>query len=190
MSTVPVRPLVATFKNSKEAKQAAEKHRVKSFEEHVILDVNLEGDHLKEIITSLKQAGAKKIYFPNNHQELVITVYSENASEAVMFHDLHYQELVITICLPKNTPLEILPLTNSPELAETVKLLLAFCGKPEIKIGRKIAKWVFKYAGRKIYRRTYNRSRGQFCFYSSRDRTVTGVPQQKEVKVKIIKEIN
>jgi glutamine phosphoribosylpyrophosphate amidotransferase len=49
-------------KQRKEAKKAAEKHRVKSFEEHVILDVNLEGDHLKEIITSLRQAGAKKIY--------------------------------------------------------------------------------------------------------------------------------
>jgi len=163
MSTV----LVATFKSNKEAKRVAEKHGAKSFQKQVVLDVKpLETDGMKNLFSSLRQAGAKRIYLPSSCQELIVTVL-----------------------LPKNASLKTLPLTNSPELVETVKLLITFCGKPEIKVGRKITKWVFRYAGMKIYRRTHNRSRGQFCFYSPRDRTVTGVPKQKEVKVKIVKDL-
>jgi hypothetical protein len=190
MSAVPVRPLVVIFRNSKEAKRVAEKYWAKSFKNYVILDVNLEENYLEEIVTSLKQAGAKKIYFPHRHRELVIPACSENEVEEAIFPHLYYQELIINVYLPKDVPLEMLPLTNSPELAKTVRLLVDCCGKPEITVGRKRAKRTFKYAGSPIYCRTYRRSQGQFYFDSLHDKTVIDVPQQKEVKVKILKEIH
>jgi hypothetical protein len=191
MSTGLNHVIVAVFKNNKEAKQAAEKHGAKSLEEQVILHVNpRERDRLNEICASLKQEGVKKIYIPNRHHELVFTLYCNDEVESKIIHDINYQELVITIRLPKGSTLKTLPLTNSPELVETVKLLHASCRKPEIKAGRKIAKWIFKYAGSQIYRKTHNRSRGQFCFYSPSDQTVVGVPKQKEVKIQIVEDIN
>jgi len=90
-----------------------------------------------------------------------------------------YQELTITVELPRNLPLKSVPLVLNSETAMLIKALKKTCGRPTITQNENVDQWQFNYAGKLVYWKCRNK---RFMF----NRQIYSVPVNIEVLLNCI----